>query len=108
VRPLRLCVDDVAGHPAVDTAIARVLLERVDAVAATEAGGFTPVLRLAGDRPAVFTPSTIAFAWSVPTGTPAAAFADRFDLAPWSLDADTLARAEATLDHHLPVLSGRR
>lgn len=106
---LRLCLDDVDAHPALDTAIARVLLERVDAgelpatlrlsrpapivafssrdartpgfdaaVAATRAGGFTPVLRLAGGRPAVFTPETIAFAWSVPSATPATKIAERF------------------------------
>ncbi|MFU8839986.1 MAG: biotin/lipoate A/B protein ligase family protein [Nitriliruptoraceae bacterium] len=106
---LRLCLDDVAGHPALDTAIARVLLERVDAgelpatlrlsrpqaivafssrdartpgfdaaVAATQANGLAPVLRLAGGRPAVFTPATIAFAWAVPTEVPSIGIAERF------------------------------
>lgn len=106
---LRVCVDDASGHPALDTAISRVLLERVDrgelpatlrlsrpaaivafssrdartrgfdaAVAATEAAGFAPVLRLAGGRPAVFTPSTIAFSWSVPTAEPSRAITERF------------------------------
>jgi lipoate-protein ligase A len=109
VSRLRLCVDDVDGHPARDTAIARVLLERVDAgelpatlrlsrpaaivafssrdartpgfeaaVAAAHAGAFTPVLRLAGGRPAVFTPGTLAFAWSVPSEDPAGGIAERF------------------------------
>lgn len=108
---LRLCLDDVDGHPALDTAISRVLLERVDAgelpatlrlsrpssivavssrdarttgfaaaVAATSAAGFTPVLRLAGGRPAVFTPATIAFSWSVPTDAPSAGIAERFSI----------------------------
>lgn len=109
-RPrLRVCVDDVTGHPALDTAISRVLLERVDrgelpatlrlsrpaaivafssrdarsagfddAVLASQAEGFTPVLRLAGGRPAVFTPATIAFSWSVPTETPHSDIAARF------------------------------
>ncbi len=106
---LRLCVDDVDGHPALDTAIARVLLERVDAgdlpatlrlsrpqaivafssrdartpgfgaaVAATQANGLAPVLRLAGGRPAVFTPATIAFAWAVPADAPSVGIAERF------------------------------
>jgi len=111
VSRLRLCLDDADGHPALDTAIARVLLERVDAgelpatlrlsrppamvafsardartpgfdaaVAATRAEGFTPVLRLAGGRPAVFTPGTIAFAWSVPSEAPSVAIAERFEV----------------------------
>jgi len=102
-------VDDTRGHPALDTAISRVLLERVDrgelpatlrlsrpaaivafssrdartpgfdaAVLASEAEGFTPVLRLAGGRPAVFTPATIAFSWSVPSDDPTSAIAERF------------------------------
>lgn len=48
------------------------------AVAATRAAGFEAVLRLAGGRPAVFTPATIAFAWSVPAASPAAGIAERF------------------------------
>ncbi len=110
-RRLRVTVDDASGHPALDTAISRVLLERVDrgelpatlrlsrpaaivafssrdarspgfdaAVAATQQEGFTPVLRLAGGRPAVFTPTTIAFSWSVPTDAPATGIAQRFTL----------------------------
>ncbi len=109
-RPrLRITVDDAEGHPALDTAISRMLLERVDrgelpatlrlsrpaaivafsakdartpgfdaAVVASEVEGFTPVLRLAGGRPAVFTPATIAFSWSVPTDTPRDGIAHRF------------------------------
>jgi octanoyl-[GcvH]:protein N-octanoyltransferase len=109
-RPrLRLCLDDVTGHPALDTAVGRVVLERVDAgelpatlrlsrpprvvafsardarapgftaaAAAARAEGFTPILRLAGGRAAVFTPDTIAFAWAVPTATPASGIEDRF------------------------------
>lgn len=107
---LQLTLDDTAGHPALDTAISRVLLERVDrgelpatlrlsrparivafssrdarapgyaeAVAATAREGFGPVVRLAGGRAAVFTESTIAFAWSVPTDRPAAGIAERFE-----------------------------
>lgn len=103
-------MDDTPGHPALDTAISRVLLERVDrgelpatlrlsrpsaivafssrdartpgfdgAVAATEAQGFAPVLRLAGGRPAVFTPTTIAFSWSVPTDQPSTGIVERFE-----------------------------
>jgi len=102
-------VDDTTGHPALDTAISRVLLERVDrgelpatlrlsrpssivafssrdartpgfeaAVASSEVAGFTPVLRLAGGRPAVFTPTTIAFSWSVPTAEPSSGIVERF------------------------------
>jgi lipoate-protein ligase A len=111
VTRLRLCVDDVSGHPALDTAISRVLLERVDAgelpatlrlsrpaslvafssrdartpgfaaaVDATSAAGFAAVLRLAGGRPAVFTPSTLAFSWSVPTESPSTGIGERFDI----------------------------
>ena len=107
--PLRVTVDDAKGHPALDTAISRVLLERVErrelpstlrlsrprsivafssrdartpgfdaAVLASEAEGFTPVLRLAGGRPAVFTPATIAFAWSVPADHPSSQITARF------------------------------
>lgn len=107
--PLRLTTDDAVGSPALDTAISRVLLERVDrgelpatlrlsrpprvlafssrdartpgfdaAVAAAEAVGFTPILRLAGGRPAVFTESTLAFAWSVPAEEPMTGIAERF------------------------------
>ena len=106
---LRVTVDDTTGHPALDTAISRVLLERVDrgelpatlrlsrpssivafssrdartpgfdaAAAASAAAGFTPVLRLAGGRPAVFTPTTIAFSWSVPTAAPSSGIVERF------------------------------
>ena len=106
---LRVTVDDTTGHPALDTAISRVLLERVDrgelpatlrlsrpssivafssrdartpgfeaAAAASAAEGFTPVLRLAGGRPAVFTPTTIAFSWSVPAAVPSSGIVDRF------------------------------
>jgi octanoyl-[GcvH]:protein N-octanoyltransferase len=106
---LQLTLDDTVGHPALDTAISRVLLERVDrgelpatlrlsrparivafssrdarapgydeAVAAAAREGFSPVVRLAGGRAAVFTESTIAFAWSVPSEGPAAGIAERF------------------------------
>jgi len=109
-RQLQLTLDDTTGHPALDTAISRVLLERVDrgelpatlrlsrparivafssrdarapgypeAVAVTAREGFSPVVRLAGGRAAVFTESTIAFAWSVPTDRPAAGIAKRFE-----------------------------
>lgn len=108
---LRLCLDDVDGHPALDTAIARVLLERVDAgelpatlrlsrparlvafssrdartpgferaVEASQSAGFAPVVRLAGGRPAVFTPTTIAFAWSIPSEQPTAGIGERFEV----------------------------
>jgi octanoyl-[GcvH]:protein N-octanoyltransferase len=50
------------------------------AVAAARAGGFTPVLRLAGGRAAVFTPDTIAFAWAVPSPTPGDDIEPRFAL----------------------------
>lgn len=107
---LQLTVDDTVGHPALDTAISRVLLERVDrgelpatlrlsrparivafssrdarapgyaaAVAATTANGFTPVVRLAGGRAAVFTEATIAFSWSVPTDHPSSGITERFE-----------------------------
>jgi octanoyl-[GcvH]:protein N-octanoyltransferase len=107
--PLRLCLDDVDGHPALDTAVSRTVLERVDegalpatlrlsrpprvvafssrdarvpgfdaAAAAAREHGFAPILRLAGGRAAVFTPSTIAFAWAVPAAQPAAGIEDRF------------------------------
>ncbi len=36
------------------------------AVAAARAAGFTPTLRLAGGRAAVFTTETLAFAWTIP------------------------------------------
>ena len=110
-RPrLQLTTDDTVGHPALDTAISRILLERVDrgelpatlrlsrparivafssrdarapgyadAVAATTAAGFSPVVRLAGGRAAVFTESTIAFALSVPTEQPRTGIAARFE-----------------------------
>ncbi len=109
--PLRLCLDDVTDDPALDTAMSRAILQRVDAgelpptlrlsrparvlafsardaraggfdtaVAAARAAGFTPVLRLAGGRAAVFTPDTIAFAWAVPTVIPAEAIEARFAL----------------------------
>lgn len=111
-RPrLQLTLDDTVGHPALDTAISRILLERVDrgelpatlrlsrptrivafssrdarapgyaeAVAATTREGFSPIVRLAGGRAAVFTESTIAFAWSVPAEGPAAGIAERFEI----------------------------
>jgi len=110
-RPrLQLTLDDTVGHPALDTAISRVLLERVDrgelpatlrlsrparivafssrdaraagypeAVAATTRAGFSPVVRLAGGRAAVFTESTIAFAWSMPSDHPAGGITERFE-----------------------------
>lgn len=110
-RPLlQLTLEDTVGHPALDTAISRILLERVDrgelaatlrlsrpsrivafssrdarapgyaeAVAATTRAGFSPVVRLAGGRAAVFTESTIAFSWSVPSDHPAAGIAERFE-----------------------------
>lgn len=107
---LQVTLDNTTGHPALDTAISRVLLERVDrgelpatlrlsrparivafsardarvpgypeAVAASAREGFSPVVRLAGGRAAVFTESTIAFAWSLPTDQPAAGIAERFE-----------------------------
>jgi octanoyl-[GcvH]:protein N-octanoyltransferase len=48
------------------------------AVAAARARGFGAVLRLAGGRPAVFTPATIAFALAEPAKTPATHITRRF------------------------------
>jgi len=109
-RPtLRVCLDDVPDEPAVDTAVARVLLERVEAgelpatlrlsrpsrvvafsardtrtpgvdaaVRAATNRGFASVSRLAGGRPAVFTPATVAFSLAEPATTPSAAIEARF------------------------------
>jgi octanoyl-[GcvH]:protein N-octanoyltransferase len=49
-----------------------------EAVAAARDHGFAAVLRLAGGRPAVFTPATIAFALAEPADPPAAAITSRF------------------------------
>jgi octanoyl-[GcvH]:protein N-octanoyltransferase len=48
------------------------------AVAAARDHGFGAVLRLAGGRPAVFTPATIAFALAEPTEVPATGITERF------------------------------
>jgi octanoyl-[GcvH]:protein N-octanoyltransferase len=48
------------------------------AVAAAHNHGFGAVLRLAGGRPAVFTPATIAFALAEPAATPAEGITARF------------------------------
>ena len=106
---LHLCLDDGQDDPAVDTALSRAILQRVDAgelpatlrlsrpgrvvafsrqdarsdgfeaaVAGARSVDFTPVLRLAGGRAAVFTPSTIAFAWAVPAQVPVDGVIERF------------------------------
>ncbi len=49
-----------------------------DAVAATLAGGFSPIERLAGGRAAVFTEHTLAFAWTIPDPDPRAGIYPRF------------------------------
>lgn len=49
-----------------------------EAVAAARAHGFDAVLRLAGGRPAVFTPATIAFALAEPDAAPTEHITDRF------------------------------
>lgn len=109
-RPrLRLCLDSAEGDPALDTAVSRAVLDRVEAgelpatlrlsrpprlvafsardrrspglPAAVEAAGrhgFAAVSRLAGGRPAVFTPHTIAFALAEPTDDPPAGIEARF------------------------------
>lgn len=51
-----------------------------EAVAATHDHGFAAVLRLAGGRPAVFTPATIAFALAQPDAAPAAGITRRFQV----------------------------
>ncbi|MCC5948655.1 MAG: lipoate--protein ligase family protein [Nitriliruptoraceae bacterium] len=113
---LHLCLDDAPPgpdgqvDPALDTAIGRVLLDRVGrgelpptlrlarparvlafsardaraagfaaAVTAARAADFAPVIRLAGGRPAVFTPATISFSWAVPDPDPHRAIGARFD-----------------------------
>jgi octanoyl-[GcvH]:protein N-octanoyltransferase len=58
------------------------------AVEAARAGGFEPVLRLAGGRAAVFHEQTIALAHAVPDPTPRAGIHSRFDRT-----ADLIARA---------------
>lgn len=109
VSRLHLCLDDGQDDPAVDTALSRAILQRVDAgelpatlrlsrprrvvafsrqdarsdgfeaaVRGARAVDFAPVLRLAGGRAAVFTPSTIAFAWAVPTEVPVDGTIERF------------------------------
>jgi octanoyl-[GcvH]:protein N-octanoyltransferase len=50
----------------------------VEAVAAAHDHGFAAVQRLAGGRPAVFTPATIAFALAEPADPPAASITARF------------------------------
>jgi lipoate-protein ligase A len=50
-----------------------------DAVAAAEGLGFTPVVRLAGGRAAVFHESTLAFAWIVPEPRDARSIDQRFE-----------------------------
>ncbi len=109
-RPrLRLCLDSAEGDPALDTAVSRVVLDRVEAgelpatlrlsrparlvafsardrrsrglpaaIEAAERRGFAAVSRLAGGRPAVFTPRTIAFALAEPTPEPSAGIEARF------------------------------
>jgi octanoyl-[GcvH]:protein N-octanoyltransferase len=49
------------------------------AVAAAEAAGFAPVVRLAGGRAAVFHEATLAFAWIVPDERGTGAIDDRFE-----------------------------
>lgn len=49
------------------------------AVAATRAGGFEAINRLAGGRAAVFHEETIAFAWTIPDPNPRADVDSRFD-----------------------------
>lgn len=106
---LHLCLDDGHDDPAVDTALSRAILQRVDAgelpatlrlsrpgrvvafsrqdarshgfeaaVAGARSVAFAPVLRLAGGRAAIFTPSTIAFAWAVPAEVPVDGVIERF------------------------------
>lgn len=48
------------------------------AVTGARSVDFAPVLRLAGGRAAVFTPSTIAFAWAVPADVPVDGVVERF------------------------------
>ncbi|MFQ5554216.1 MAG: lipoate--protein ligase family protein [Acidimicrobiia bacterium] len=48
------------------------------AVAATRAGGFVPITRIAGGRAAVFHEGTLAFGWTVPAETPRAGVGSRF------------------------------
>lgn len=109
VAGLQLCLDDGQDDPAVDTALSRAILQRVDAgelpatlrlsrprrvvafsrqdarsdgfeaaVSGARSVDFAPVLRLAGGRAAVFTPSTIAFAWAVPAEVPVDGTIERF------------------------------
>ncbi len=49
-----------------------------DAVAATRAGGFLPVERLAGGRAAVFHEGTLAFSWAIPEPDPRPGIRTRF------------------------------
>lgn len=49
------------------------------AVAACELEGFTPVIRLAGGRAAVFHEGTLAFSWQTRTDQPKMGIADRFE-----------------------------
>jgi lipoate-protein ligase A len=51
------------------------------AVRAARAGGFEPVLRLAGGRAAVFHEGTLAFAWATPDKRAVARTRERFELA---------------------------
>ena len=64
-----------------------------DAVRAARAGGFEPVLRLAGGRAAVFHEQTIALAHAVPDPAPRTGIHSRFA---WT--AELIARALARLD----------
>ena len=50
------------------------------AVAAARAGGFEPVVRLAGGRAAAFHEGSLALAWSSPAERPTAGTAERFEL----------------------------
>lgn len=50
-----------------------------EAVASCLPNGFTPVLRLAGGRAAVFHENTIAFSWQTRTTEPKLGIADRFE-----------------------------
>lgn len=50
------------------------------AVAAAVAAGCVPIQRLAGGRAAVFTPETIAFAWTIPHPDPRGTTQERFEM----------------------------
>jgi octanoyl-[GcvH]:protein N-octanoyltransferase len=73
------------------------------AVTAAHDHGFAAVLRLAGGRPAVFTPATIAFALAEPADVPAAGITARFRVM-----AEALRDAFAALgvDAHIGAVPG--